>query len=128
MLQGIEAKPIRAGGISLRERFCEVRCGEPFVWNAHVALYNHRGSADHEPTRSRDLLLHKREIEKLIGKAAEKRLTHVPVRGYFKSGGVKVLVALTRGQNVREKRETVSPSEADREARAVVKPCGKSSR
>lgn len=90
-----------------------------FLWNAHIAAYSHRGSADHEATRTRKLLLHKREIEKLIGKTVEKGMTLVPLRMYFKNGKIKVAIAL--GKNVRDKRETVRRREADRETRAAVK-------
>jgi SsrA-binding protein len=91
------------------------------LWNAHIAAYGHRGSADHEPTRTRKLLLHKREIEKLIGKTVEKGMTLVPLRMYFKNGKIKVAIALGKGKNVRDKRETIRRRETDRETRAAVK-------
>lgn len=121
VLQGTEVKSIREGGISLRESFCKVMGGEIFLWNAHIAPYSHRGSADHEPTRTRKLLLKRQEINKLIGKTVEKGLTLVPLRMYFKKGRIKLAVALARGKNVRDKRETVKRREADRETRAAVK-------
>lgn len=121
VLRGTEVKSIREGGISLRDAFCKVTAGEVFLWNAHIASYSHRGSADHEPTRTRKLLLHKREIEKLIGKTVEKGMTLVPLRMYFKKGRIKVAIALGKGKNVRDKRETIRRREADRETRAAVK-------
>jgi len=121
VLQGTEVKSIREGGISLRESFCKVMGGEIFLWNAHIAPYSHRGSADHEPTRTRKLLLKKQEINKLIGKTVEKGLTLVPLRMYFKKGKIKLAIALARGKNVRDKRETVRKRDADRETRAAVK-------
>ena len=121
VLKGTEVKSIREGGISLRESFCKVMGAEIFLWNAHIAPYSHRGSADHEPTRTRKLLLKRQEINKLIGKTVEKGLTLVPLRMYFKKGKIKLAIALARGTNVRDKRETVKRREADRETRAAVK-------
>lgn len=121
VLKGTEVKSIREGGISLRESFCKVMGAEIFLWNAHIAPYSHRGSADHEPTRTRKLLLKRQEINKLIGKTVEKGLTLVPLRMYFKKGKIKLAIALARGKNVRDKRETVKRREADRETRAAVK-------
>lgn len=121
VLRGTEVKSIRESGISLRDSFCKVTGGEVFLWNAHIAAYSHRGSADHEPTRTRKLLLHKNEIEKLIGKTVGKGMTLVPLRMYFKNGRIKVAIALGKGKNVRDKRETIRKREADRETRAAVK-------
>jgi SsrA-binding protein len=121
VLQGTEVKSIREGGVSLRESFCRVMGNEIFLWNAHIAPYSHRGSADHDTTRTRKLLLNRHEINKLIGKTVEKGLTVVPLRMYFKGGRIKLAIALARGKNVRDKRETIRRREADRETRAAVK-------
>lgn len=121
VLQGTEVKSIREGGVSLRESFCKVFGAEVFLWNAHIAPYSHRGSAEHEPTRSRKLLLNRREINKLLGKTIEKGLTIVPLRMYFKRGRIKLAIGLARGKNVRDKRETIKRREADRETRAAFK-------
>ena len=125
MLKGTEVKAIREGGISLRDSFCKLQGAEVFLWNAHIAAYSHRGSAEHDPTRSRKLLLHKEQINKLIGKIVEKGMTLVPLRMYFKNGRVKVVIALAKGKNVRDKRETIRRREADRETRAAVKAGGR---
>jgi len=125
MLKGTEVKAIREGGISLRDSFCKLQGAEVFLWNAHIAAYSHRGSAEHDPTRARKLLLHKEEINKLIGKTVEKGMTLVPLRMYFKNGRVKVVIALAKGKNVRDKRETIRRREADRETRAAVKSGGR---
>ena len=114
-------KSIREGGVSLRESFCKVFGAEIFLWNAHIAPYSHRGSAEHEPTRTRKLLLNRHEINKLLGKTIEKGLTLVPLRMYFKKGRIKLAIALARGKNVRDKRETIRRRETDRETRAAVK-------
>lgn len=121
VLLGTEIKSMREGGVSLRESFCKLKGAEVFLWNAHIAPYSHRGSADHDATRTRKLLLHRQEINKLIGKTVEKGLTLVPLRMYFKNGRAKVAVALARGKNVMDKRETIKRREADRETRAAVK-------
>ncbi len=121
VLLGTEIKSMREGGVSLRESFCKVKGAEVFLWNAHIAPYSHRGSAEHETTRTRKLLLHRQEINKLIGKTVEKGLTLVPLRMYFKKGRAKVVIALARGKNTIDKRETIKRREADRETRAAVK-------
>lgn len=121
VLLGTEIKSMREAGISLRESFCRVKDGEIYLWNAHIAPYSHRGSADHDATRTRKLLLKRQEINKLIGRTVEKGLTLVPLRVYLKRGRAKVAIALARGKNVRDKRETIKRREADRETRVAVK-------
>lgn len=121
VLLGTEIKSMREGGVSLRESFCKVKGAEIFLWNAHIAPYSHRGSAEHDSTRTRKLLLKRQEINKLIGKTVEKGLTLVPLRMYLKNGRAKLAIALARGKDVRDKRETVRKREADRETRAAVK-------
>jgi SsrA-binding protein len=87
----------------------------------HINPYSHRGYVDHDPKRKRRLLLHKQEIRKLIGKTVEKGLTLVPTRLYFKNGKVKVALALAKGKEAHDKRETLRRREVDRETRAAVK-------
>ena len=120
-LLGTEVKSIRHGGANLRDSFARVESGEIWVYNVHVAAYRNRGSSDHEPTRRRKLLLHRREIRKLIGKTTEKGMTIVPTRMYFKNGRVKVAIALAKGKKEYDKRETERRREADRETRAAIK-------
>ena len=119
-LLGTEVKAIREGRVNLRDSFGRVEQGEVFLHNVHISPYSHRGYADHEPMRRRKLLLHKREIRKLIGKVVERGMTLVPVRMYFKRGRVKVAVSLAKGKRVHGKRETLRRREADREARAAI--------
>ncbi len=121
VLLGTEIKSIREGGVSLREAFCKLQGAEIFLWNAHIAPYSHRGAADHDTTRTRKLLLRREEINKLLGKVVEKGLTLVPLRMHFKNGRAKVVIALARGKNVVDKRDTIRKREADRETRAAVK-------
>jgi SsrA-binding protein len=121
VLVGTEVKAIREGSANLRDSFARVEDGEVWLYNVHINPYSHRGYSDHEPTRRRKLLLHRQEIRKLIGKTVEKGLTLVPTRLYFKSGHVKVALALARGKQAHDKRETIKRREADRETRAAVK-------
>ena len=120
-LLGTEVKGIREGKANLRDSFARVEKGEVWLYNVHINPYSHRGYADHEPTRRRKLLLHRREIRKLIGKTVERGMTLVPTRMYFKNGRVKVAISLARGKKAHDKRETIKRREADRETRAAVK-------
>ena len=121
VLLGTEVKAIREGRVNLRDSFARVEDGEVFLYNVHISPYSHRGYADHEPLRRRKLLLHKREIRKLIGKTVEKGMTLVPTRMYFKNGHVKIAIALAKGKQAHDKRETIKKRDADRETRAAVK-------
>jgi SsrA-binding protein len=120
-LLGTEVKSIREGRVNLRDCYAQVVNGEVFVHNIHIQPYTHRGYADHDPMRKRKLLLHQHEIRKLIGKTIEKGMTLVPVRMYFKNGRVKLAVALAKGKQAHDKRETIKRREVDRETRAAVK-------
>ena len=121
VLSGTEVKAIREGRINLRDSYAQIERGEVFISGVHISAYSHRGYADHEPTRRRKLLLKSGEIRKLIGKTAEKGLTLVPVRLYFKNQYVKVALALAKGKKSHDKRETIRRRETDRETRAAVK-------
>ena len=120
-LLGTEVKGIREGQANLRDSFARVEGGEVWLFNVHINPYSHRGYVDHDPRRKRRLLLHKAEIRKLIGKTVEKGLTLVPTRLYFKHGKVKVALALAKGKQAHDKRETLRRREIDRETRAAVK-------
>jgi SsrA-binding protein len=120
-LLGTEVKGIREGQANLRDSFARVEGGEVWLFNVHINPYSHRGYVDHDPRRKRRLLLHKAEIRKLIGKTVEKGLTLVPTRLYFKGGKVKVALALAKGKQAHDKRETLRRREIDRETRAAVK-------
>jgi SsrA-binding protein len=120
-LLGTEVKGIREGKANLRDSYARVEKGEVWLYNVHILPYSHRGYADHDPKRRRKLLLHREEIRKLIGKTVEKGLTLVPTRLYFKNGRIKVGIALARGKQAHDKRETIRRREIDRETRALVK-------
>ena len=120
-LLGTEVKGIREGHANLRDSFARLENGEVWLFNVHINPYSHRGYVDHDPKRKRRLLLHKHEIRKLIGKTVEKGLTLVPTKLYFKNGKVKVAIALAKGKQAHDKRETLKKRETDRETRAAVK-------
>ena len=120
-LQGTEVKSIREGRVNLRDSYARVEGGEVFLYNVHISPYSHRGSAEHAELRQRKLLMHRHEIRKLVGKTAEKGLTLVPLEIYFKKGRVKVLLALAKGKQAHDKRETIRKRDVDRETRAAVK-------
>ena len=120
-LLGTEVKSIREGRVNLRDSYARVDNGEVWMQNVHISPYSHRGSADHSELRPRKLLLHREEIRKMGGKVAEKGLTLVPLEIYFKNGRVKVQLALAKGKQAHDKRETLRRREVDRETRAAVK-------
>jgi SsrA-binding protein len=120
-LLGTEVKAIREGRVNLRDSYARVDNGEVWMMNVHISPYSHRGSAEHAELRQRKLLMHRHEIRKLVGQTAEKGLTLVPLELYFKKGRVKVLLALAKGKQAHDKRETIRKREVDRETRAAVK-------
>jgi len=120
-LLGTEVKGIREGRANLRDSYARVEQGEVWLHNVHINPYSNRGYADHDPKRRRRLLLHRQEIRKLIGRTVEKGLTLVPTKLYFKKGRVKVELALAKGKQAHDKRETIRRREIDRETRAAVK-------
>jgi SsrA-binding protein len=124
VLTGTEVKSLRDGRATLAQSWAEVRDGEAWLMGAEIATYDQGNRANHEPTRPRKLLLHRREIDSLYGKVREKGLTVVPTRLYFKDGRVKVELALARGKDVRDKRRDV----IDRDARRQIERALKSSR
>src|SRR6187397_3230523 len=106
-LTGTEVKSLRAGRADLARAFADVREGEVWLVGAHIDEYAQGNIANHEPDRDRKLLLHRREIDSLLGKTRERGLTLVPTRIYFKNGKVKVEVALARGKEQRDKRRDI---------------------
>ena len=121
VLLGTEVKAIREGRVNLRDSYGRIEAGEIFLHNLHISPYSHRGYAEHEPLRRRKLLLTKREIHKLTGKAVERGFTLVPVRMYFKRGFVKVALGVAKGKKSYDKRETIRRRQIDRETRAAIK-------
>ena len=120
-LQGTEVKAIREGRLNLKDSYALVRSGELFLVNCHISPYSHGNRENHDPTRTRKLLLHQMEIRKLIGKTQEKGLTLVPLRVYLKRGKVKVELGVAKGKKLYDKRETERRKEADKEAEKAMK-------
>ena len=114
-LVGSEVKSLRDGKASLQDAYAVVRGSEVFLIGAHIPPYPQASLQNHEPTRIRKLLLHRSEIRRLIGKTAEKGLTLVPLRMYFKGNKVKVEIALAKGKRHFDKREAIAKREAQRE-------------
>jgi SsrA-binding protein len=121
-LKGSEVKSLREGKANIRDAFVRIEDGEAYLFNSYIAPYNHGGLFNHEPTRRRKLLLHKREIKRLAGKVSEKGLTIVPLRIYFNERGkAKVEIALVRGKKKYDKREAIKRRELEREAQKAMK-------
>lgn len=120
-LLGTEVKAIREGSVNLRDSYARLENGEVWLMNVHISPYSHTGYAHHDERRQRKLLLHRHEIQKLMGRVVEKGLTLVPLRMYLNKGRVKVALALVKGKQAHDKRETIRRREVDRETRAAVK-------
>jgi SsrA-binding protein len=120
-LVGTEVKAIREGRVNLRDSYCRLEAAEAYLLGAHIGQYSHGGYASHDPVRRRKLLLKREELNKLLGRTTERGLTIVPLRMYFKHGRVKVAIALAKGKNTIDKRETIKRREAERETRAAIK-------
>lgn len=115
VLTGTEVKSLRAGRASLVDGFATIDGGEVFLHGVHIPEYTQGTWTNHEPRRVRKLLLHKGEIDRLIGKTRESGLTLVPLQLYFKDGKVKVEIALARGKRSYDKRQDLAARDADRE-------------
>jgi SsrA-binding protein len=119
-LRGTEVKAVRSGHANLKDAYGLVKDGELWLINAHIGPYEHGNIFNHEPLRTRKLLVHRRELNKLFGKTQQKGLTLIPTRLYFRNGRVKVEMALAKGKQTWDKRETERRRTADREAREAV--------
>jgi SsrA-binding protein len=120
VLTGTEVKSVRAGKANLKDSYGLVKDGELWLLNCHVSRYEHGSYSNHAALRTRKLLVHKEEIRKLIGKTQQKGLTLIPTRMYFKNGKVKLEMALAKGKQQWDKRETERRRTADREAREAI--------
>jgi SsrA-binding protein len=120
-LKGSEVKSLRDAKASIKESFAMVKEGEVFLINSYIAPYEGANRFNHEPTRERKLLLHKREIERLIGNTRIRVYTLIPVKLYFKNGRAKVELALAKGKKDYDKREDIKRREAQREIDKVFK-------
>jgi SsrA-binding protein len=120
-LTGTEVKSIRAGHVQLKESYVAVREGEAWLFNAHISHYSHGNRLNHDPVRTRKLLLHRREIERLDEAATTKGMTLVVTRVYLKRGRVKFEIGVARGKKLYDKRETEMRRTLERETRAQLK-------
>jgi len=119
-LTGTEVKAAKDGKIQLKDAFAEIERNEAWLLNAHISQYSHGNRENHEPTRRRKLLLHREEIDKLLGKTREKGLTLIPTKMYLKNGRIKCELALAKGKKLHDKRETERKREMESEARAAM--------
>ena len=120
-LRGTEVKSIREGKANLKDSYGLIKDGEAFLLNLHIGPYSHGNIANHDETRTRKLLLHRDEVRKLLSKTQIKGHTLIPTRLYFRNGRVKCELAVAKGKQDWDKRETERRREADREATAAIK-------
>jgi SsrA-binding protein len=120
VLTGTEVKSLRAGRASLVDGYAEVRDGEVWLRNVHIPEYDQGSWTNHEPRRSRKLLMRRDEISRLIGKTRERGLTLVPLSLYFKDGYAKVEIALAKGKRTHDKRQALAEKQAKREAERAM--------
>lgn len=115
VLQGTEIKSIRAGRINLKDSFARIHQGEIFLHNAHISPYEQGNRYNHDPLRARKLLLHRKQISKLIGESKEQGYSIIPLKVYLKNGFAKVLIGLGKGKKKYDKREDLKQKEAKRD-------------
>ncbi len=119
-LRGTEVKSIREGKANLKDAYGIVKDGEAFLLNAHIGPYSHGNALNHDALRTRKLLLKREELRKLLGKTQIKGLTLIPTRLYFRNGRVKCELAVAKGKQDWDKRETERRREADKEAKSAI--------
>jgi SsrA-binding protein len=121
VLQGTEVKGMRERGATISDAYVQIRHGEAWLVGAHISEYDNAGHGGHDPRRTRKLLLHKREIQRLAAELAEKGLALVPLRLYFTEGRAKLELGLGRGKTLYDKRRAIAERDARREADRAVK-------
>ncbi|MCP4117912.1 MAG: SsrA-binding protein SmpB [Desulfobacteraceae bacterium] len=115
VLKGTEVKSIREGRVTIKDAYAEIKNGEVFLRQLHISPYTYAYYDNHDPLRSRKLLLHSSEIKRIIGKTKERGFTIVPLKIYFKNGKVKVQIALAKGKKLYDKRESIKTRDVNRE-------------
>ena len=120
-LLGTEVKSLRDGKANLKDSYVLMKEGEAFLLNSHISPYSHGNILNHDPLRTRKLLMHREEIDKLSGKAATKGYTLIPLKIYFKDSRAKVEIGVAKGKRLFEKRETIKEKEAQREIERAMK-------
>jgi SsrA-binding protein len=121
VLTGTEVKSLRDGKANLKDSYVLIKDSEALLLNCHISPYTHGNITNHDPLRTRKLLLHKKEISRLQGKAFQKGYSLIPLKIYFKGPRAKVEIGLARGKKTYEKRETIKKREADREIERAMK-------
>ena len=121
VLRGTEVKALRAGQVNFKDSYATLRNQEAWLVGCHISPYSHGTDANHDPERDRKLLLHRREITRLVGKVAERGLTLVPLRLYLKGGRVKAEIGLARGRKLHDKRSAIREREVRREMDKAVR-------
>lgn len=125
-LSGTEVKSIRAGHVNLKDSYCTVKSGEIFAYGIHISPYEKGNIFNHNPLRTRKLLLHKREIMKLVGLTDQQGYTLVPIELHFSGSNVKVTIALCKGKKLYDKRDSAASAQADRDIERHMKSFSKS--
>jgi len=120
-LLGTEVKSLREGKANLKDSYVLVKSGELFLLNCHISPYSHGNIMNHDPLRTRKLLLHKKQISSLTGTATAKGYTLIPLKLYFKNSFVKIEIGLAKGKRLYEKREAIKEREAKREIEKTMK-------
>ncbi|MRH42054.1 SsrA-binding protein SmpB [Aquibacillus halophilus] len=121
VLKGTEIKSIRAGRVNLKDSFARIERGEAIIYNMHIATYEQGNQFNHEPTRTRKLLLHRKEIDKLIGETQQAGYALVPLKMYIKNGVAKILIGLGKGKKKYDKREDLKQKQAKRDIDRAIK-------
>ncbi|MDN6326859.1 MAG: SsrA-binding protein SmpB, partial [Alkalibacterium sp.] len=117
VLHGTEIKSIRAGRINLKDGYASIRRGEIWLYNVHIAPFEKGNQFNHDPVRTRKLLMKKKQIDKLIGETKQGGVTLIPLKVYIKNGVAKVLIGLAKGKRQYDKRETIKRRDQDRQLR-----------
>jgi SsrA-binding protein len=120
-LLGTEVKSLRDGKANLKDSYVLIKNSEVFLFNCHISPYSHGNIMNHDPLRTRKLLLHRKEIERIRGKAQQKGYTILPLKIYFKDSHAKVEIGLAKGKKLYEKRETIKEREAKRTIERAMK-------
>ena len=121
VLKGTEVKSAREGKVNLKDSYATFKDGELFIFSLHISPYHHGTAFNHEPLRTRKLLLHRKEIDKLIGKIKERGLTIVPLKVYLRKGYIKLEIALVKGKKLYDRRDDISKRDLDREMQREMK-------
>ena len=126
VLEGTEVKALREGGVQIKDGYAAIREDELWLHNVHIAPYAPASRENHEPERDRKLLVHRRELERLAGTVQQRGLTLVPTRVYFKGPRAKVEIAIARGKDLYDKRESIKRREQERDMQRALRDADRS--